>query len=68
MTTRSAVGQRGQAMVEYAVITAALAAALFLPVFPRPDGGGSASLLMLFVEVFDIYMNSFHSVIALPIP
>jgi hypothetical protein len=61
-------GSRGQAMTEYALIAAAAAAALFLPVFPHPDGSGNISIFLAFVEVFDIYINSFHLVISMPVP
>jgi len=41
---------------------------MFLPVFPNPDGGGNLSIVMLFAKAYDIYINSFHFVITLPIP
>lgn len=59
---------RGQAMTEYALIAAAATGALFLPVVPRADGGGMTSIFLLFVEVFDIYIDSFHLVISMPVP
>ena len=60
--------QRGQAMTEYVILVAMLAAMLFVPAWPRPDGGGSVSIFMWFIEAFDIYINSFHTVITMPIP
>jgi hypothetical protein len=66
--TRRKRSSRGQAMTEYALIAAAAAGALFLPVFPHPDGGGNISIFLAFVEVFDIYINSFHLVISMPVP
>jgi hypothetical protein len=54
--------QRGQALTEYVLIVGALGMALFLPVF---DG---KSIMLRMVEVFDIYLNSFHTVISLPVP
>ena len=60
--------QRGQAMTEYALLVSALALALFLPVFPHPDNNERMSVMMIFVEVFDIYIDSFHTVITLPVP
>ena len=62
MRPMHAARERGQATLEYGVIVWALVLALFLPLF---DG---RSVLVLFVEVFDIYINSFHFVIGLPIP
>ncbi|MFC1611177.1 hypothetical protein ACFL6C_09470 [Myxococcota bacterium] len=59
---------RGQAMTEYSLIAAAFAGALFLPVWPDPESGGQTSTFLLFVKLFDIYINSFHSVISLPVP
>ena len=60
--------QRGQALTEYAIVVSVLAAALFMPVFPHPDSGERLSVFMLFIELFDIYINSFHAVITMPIP
>ncbi len=59
--------QRGQAMTEYALIAVLALATLFLPVVPDPNGGNT-SIFLLFVQVFDIYINSFHAVISLPVP
>lgn len=61
-------GQRGQAVTEYAAAVAFLGTVLFVPFVNDPDGGGRLSIFMLFVKAFDIYINSFHSVITLPIP
>ncbi|MBI5510977.1 MAG: hypothetical protein HY903_19625 [Deltaproteobacteria bacterium] len=52
------------------------AALLFLPVVPKPHQadlvdpttGTRTSVLVLFLNAFDVYINSFHSVITLPIP
>ena len=66
--SRSRQRSRGQAMTEYALIAAAAAGALFLPVFPHPDGAGNISIFLAFIEVFDIYINSFHLVISMPVP
>ena len=68
--------QRGQAMTEYALIVSVWAMLLFLPVIPRPGrpdivspkSGERVSVFMLFVDAFDVYINSFHTVITLPIP
>lgn len=54
--------ERGQATVEYVLLAWCLIMALFLPLF---DGRSAAGL---FVEAFNIYINSFHFVITLPIP
>jgi hypothetical protein len=60
-------GQRGQAMVEYVAVVASICGVLLAPIVPRPDGSWS-SILMLFIDSFDIYINSFHTVIGLPVP
>jgi hypothetical protein len=68
--------ERGQAVVEYALIVSFWAMLLFLPVLPRPGrpdivspkSGERVSVFMLFVDAFDVYINSFHTVITLPIP
>ena len=60
--------QRGQAMAEYVILVFWLTFFLFTPMFPHPDGGRRLSVMMLFTEVFDIYINSFHTVIAMPVP
>ena len=66
---------RGQAMVEYVLLISMSAAMLFtpLPAAMLPPGaittvGGSMSMFGLFVRVFDIYINSYQTVITLPIP
>ena len=62
--------ERGQAMVEYTLLVSMLALFVFVPnpVLRHPDSGEPMSLFFLFVEAFDIYINSFHTVITLPIP
>jgi hypothetical protein len=71
--------ERGQALTEYALIATILVVVLFAPWLPNPwldasgapvdpDGGGRISIFLLFVKVFDIYLNSFHAVITLPVP
>ncbi len=60
--------QRGQAMTEYAIIVFCLVIALFAPWWPDPEGGGRISTFLLFVRTFDIYVNSFHLVITMPVP
>lgn len=66
---------RGQALVEYAWVVGLFAVIFFTPLpalLLPPDvltqGEVSPSLFGLFVRVFDIYINSFHAVITLPIP
>lgn len=59
--------QRGQALTEYALLIALLAAALFVPFFPAPQGG-LVSVFELSIQTFDIYIRSFHAVLMLPIP
>ena len=68
MTRRFASSQRGQGMIEYVVVVMALIGVLSAPIIPNSNGDNFVSILTLFVEVFDIYMNSFHTVISLPIP
>ena len=60
--------QRGQGMVEYLVVVTALVGVLLAPIVPGPNSEEFVSLVTLFVEVFDIYINSFHTVISLPVP
>jgi hypothetical protein len=60
--------ERGQALTEYALLVAMVFVLFFIPVFPHPDTGERMSLFLLFVEVFDIYIDSFHTLIALPVP
>ena len=60
--------QRGQGMIEYLVVVMALVGVMAAPIVPNPNGPNFVSLLTLFVEVFDIYINSFHTVVSLPIP
>ena len=58
--------QRGQAATEYVAVVGVLAFGLFTPFF-RLDGE-RYSVFMMFFEAFEIYINSFHTVITLPIP
>ncbi len=59
---RKSAHQRGQAITEYALVLAASAAALFLPVF------AGKSVFIYFVAMIDIYLQSMHTVVSLPIP
>ncbi len=54
--------ERGQAMTEYTLAITFMVLVLF-----TPWAGGKAPFLM-FIDAFDIYLRSFHSVICLPIP
>jgi len=58
--------QRGQAVTEYVVVIFVLAFGLFTPFFSLD--GERYSVYMMFFEAFEIYINSFHTVITLPIP
>jgi len=60
--------ERGQALLEYIVVVAALVGVVSAPIVPSPHADGFVSLLTLFVDVFDIYINSFHTVVSLPVP
>ena len=55
-------GEQGQALTEYSLIVGLAIGALFLPLF------NGRSIILLLIDVFDIYINSFHQVITLPIP
>lgn len=68
--SRIAGPQIGQTTVEYALILALMFAFTFtpMPFLEHPDTGENMSLFMLMIEVFDIYIDSFHTVIILPIP
>ena len=68
MSIATAKEERGQGMVEYLVVVMALIGVMAAPIVPNPNGDNFVSVLTLFVDVFDIYMNSFHTVISLPIP
>jgi hypothetical protein len=62
--------ERGQSMTEYVLLVGVLMMALFLPnpLLRHPDTGQAMSVFMLLIEVFDIYINSFHAVVTMPIP
>lgn len=60
--------QRGQGMVEYVLAVAAVLGIFFVPIVPNPNTGELVPIIFLFIESFDIYINSFHAVIALPVP
>lgn len=67
---RAKRSERGQALTEYALVMLFWVAALFVPspLLRDPDGGQAISVLQLFLRAFDIYIDSFHTVIVLPIP
>ena len=69
-TTRKSRRQRGQALTEYIVVVAVVFISMFAPtpLLRHPDSGDPISLFGLFIEAFDIYINSFHTVITLPVP
>jgi len=54
--------ERGQALTEYALVAAALVAALFAPWL-----GGKAPFGAL-LEALDVYLRSFEVVLSLPVP
>ncbi len=60
--------QRGQAVTEYALFSGIALAVMFLPVFQLEGESERHSLTGLFIQAFDIYINSFHAVITMPIP
>ncbi|MEL6543805.1 MAG: hypothetical protein AAFQ82_04210 [Myxococcota bacterium] len=60
--------ERGQATTEYALILAMMVVVLFVPYLPNPSGPGQVSVFGLFVNAFDIYIDSFHTGLSLPIP
>lgn len=61
-TLKRRKSERGQALTEYTLIVGLALGALFLPLF------NGRSIILLLIDVFDIYINSFHQVITLPIP
>ncbi|MDP7039577.1 MAG: hypothetical protein QGI45_10500 [Myxococcota bacterium] len=61
-TLKRRKSEQGQALTEYALIVGLALGALFLPLF------NGRSIILLLIDVFDIYINSFHQVITLPIP
>lgn len=65
-------GQRGQAFTEYVLVLAFAMVFVFAPVpaeaMRHPDTGQYMSLFSLFIHAFDIYINSFHTVLTLPVP
>jgi ABC-type transporter Mla subunit MlaD len=60
--------QRGQSLTEYALLMCFALAVMFTPVFELEGEPGRYSIVGLFVRAFDIYINSFHAVITMPIP
>ncbi len=68
--TRGGRRQLGQAMTEYVVMVAALTFFLFTPVplLESPKTGEARSIFTLFIDAFDVYIDSYHTVITLPIP
>lgn len=60
--------QRGQAMTEYALFTSIALAAMFIPIWKLQGENERHSTIGLFIQAFDIYINSFHAVITMPIP
>ncbi len=60
--------ERGQATTEYGLLLLMMAVVLFVPYLPEPDGAGRVSVFGLFVNTFDIYIDSIHTGLSLPIP
>ena len=61
----------GQATAEYALVIAIAFTFIFAPnpFLPRsPKNGEMRSLFTLFIDSFDVYIESFHTVITLPVP
>jgi len=60
-------GERGQAMVEYSLITwllfAGLAVGMSVPMFP-----GKKNLIEIFLDAYQIYYDSFYYVLNMPFP
>ena len=71
---RARAHRRGQAMVEYSLITWALVVALVLAgtvrVIPGPkdDPGMKKNLIETFLEAYQTYYDSFYFVLNLPVP
>lgn len=56
------MSQRGQALTEYVMVVFFGMLVLFAPFV------GGKSIFLHLIDVFDIYLNSFHAVLALPVP
>lgn len=63
-------GERGQAMLEYSMITWLLIVALVLgsTVKMIPTANGSQSVIELFLGAYQTYYDSFYYVLNLPFP
>ncbi len=64
-------GRRGQAMVEYSILTWALVIALVLGVSVRmvPGPGGTRqNVIELFIQAYRSYYDSFYFMLSLPYP
>ena len=59
--------QRGQSMTEYAVVCAALALALFVPLPGSDDGAGARSVLQILLDGFEKAYERFTHSISLPV-
>ena len=62
--------QRGQAMVEYSMINWILVVALIISSSVRMDWGGAQkqNIFDLFLEVYQLYYDSYYFVLNLPFP
>ncbi len=60
----------GQAMTEYVLVVGILSFFLFIPtpILESPNTGEPRSIFTLFIDAFDVYIDSYHTVIILPIP
>ncbi len=63
-------GQRGQAMIEYAIVSWLLVVALVLGCTVRmiPGPRGQRSAIELFLSAYQIHYDSFHFVLNGPFP
>jgi len=58
--------QRGQSMMEYTVVCAALAVALFMPVPGSDNGAGSRNTVQILLDGFEKAYKRFTHSISLP--
>ena len=60
--------QRGQAMTEYVLVLVALLGVGTLPVIPSSTSDELIPLYALLINMWQIYIDSYHAVIRWPLP
>lgn len=66
--TRRSPAQRGQASTEYGLLLLMMILVLFVPYLPDPESPGRISVFALFISALDVYIDSIHTGLSLPIP